>query len=80
MDRQALEDRARDAQDILTSPIFVEAVKELRRSIVEQLLAKPAGDPQVLELHTEAKLVDKLVGELRRYVSEIKVRRLGQER
>jgi hypothetical protein len=54
-------------------------VLELRRSILQRLLALPAGDPKVTELHTKAKLLDEIVGELRSYVNEIKFRRSKSE-
>lgn len=79
MDRQQERDRAEEAQSLLGHAIFNEAVAGLRRSIVERILAAPVGDPKVVELHTKAKILDELVGELRSYVSATKVRR-QQER
>lgn len=80
MDRLEEEDRAREAGSLLGHRVFVEAVAGLRRSIIERLLVLPAGDPKVSELHTKAKVLDELVGELRSYVAATKVRRHGQER
>jgi hypothetical protein len=80
VDRQELEERASNAQELLGYPVFQEAVTSLRRTLVERLLVLPAGDPKVVELHTMAKLLDEVVGELRSYVAATKVRRQGTER
>ena len=48
---------------------------QLRRDILAKLLSLPAGDPKVIELHTKAKLLDELVGELRSIANDIKFRR-----
>lgn len=79
MDRLQEADRAQEAQSLLGHAVFDEAVKGLRRSIIERLLVLPAGDPKVVEMHTKARLLDELVGELRSYVAATKVRRRGQE-
>jgi hypothetical protein len=80
MDRLQLEERAGAAQQQLFDPVFQEAVSSLRRTLVERLLVLPAGDPRVAELHTMAKLLDELVGELRSYVAATKVRDQGTMR
>jgi len=46
-----------------------------RREILERLLATAAGDPKVIELHMEAKVLDKVQGTLRSIANEIKFRR-----
>lgn len=78
MDRLKERERAEEAQSLLGHPVFDEAVKGLRRSIVERLLVLPAGDLRVPEMHTKAKLLDELVGELRSYVAATKVRDRNQ--
>ena len=73
------QDRAREAESLLGHRIFGEAVINMRRSIVERWLALPIGDPKLLELHMKAKVLDELVGELRSFVTEIKIRRQSDE-
>jgi len=54
-------------------------VKSLKRTIFEKLLALPAGDQKVVELHTKAKLLDEVVGELRSIANDIKFRRQSEK-
>lgn len=68
-------ERAQEAQGLLGYPIFGEAVTALRRSLLERLLTLPAGDPKVSELHTMAKLLDQLVGELRVIANDMKFKK-----
>jgi hypothetical protein len=73
--RQSREERSQEAESLLGHAIFKDAVLQLRRSIFERLIALPAGDPKVVELHTRAKVLDEIVGELRTIANEIKFRR-----
>lgn len=68
-------ERAQEAQSLLSHPIFGEAVLILRRSLLERMLAQPAGAPSVIELHTKAKLLDELVGELRVIANDLKFKK-----
>jgi hypothetical protein len=68
-------ERAQEAQSLLGHIVFGEAVTQLRRTILERLLALPAGSPDVPVLHMKAKMVDEIVGELRSIANEIKFRR-----
>jgi len=79
MDPLQERDRAEEAQSLLGHAVFDEAVKGLRRSLMERLITAPAGSPEVAALHTKAKLLDELVGELRSYVAATKVRRKSFE-
>lgn len=72
------QDRAKEAESLLGHRIFGEAVQSLRRSIVERFLAAPIGDPKLAELHMRAKVLDELVGELRSFVTETKIRRQSE--
>lgn len=74
-DDLARAERAQEAQSLLSHPIFGEAVTALRRSLLERLLAMPAGDPKVQELHTMAKLLDQIVGELRVIANDLKFKK-----
>lgn len=75
MDRQIREERSQEAESLLGHAIFKEAVTAYRREILERLLATAAGDPKVIELHMEAKVLDKVQGTLRSIANEIKFRR-----
>jgi hypothetical protein len=74
-DALARAERAQEAQSLLSHPIFGEAVLILRRSLLERLLAQPSGSPSVTELHTKAKLLDELVGELRVIANDMKFKK-----
>jgi len=50
-------------------------VTQLRRNLLERLLALPAGSPEVIPLHMRAKMLDELIGELRSIANAIKFRR-----
>lgn len=80
MDPLQERDRAEEAQSLLGHAVFGEAVQGLRKSLLERMIAAPAGDPSIVALHTKAKLLDELVGELRSYVAATKVRRKSFER
>jgi len=79
MDPLRERDRAEEAQSLLGHDVFNEAVQGLRRALMERLIAAPALSPEVQALHTKAKLLDELVGELRSYVAATKVRRKSFE-
>lgn len=74
-DLRGAQERSEEARSLLGHAIFGEAVQSLRRSILERLLALPAGDPRVAEVHMQAKVLDEVVGELRAMVAEIKFKR-----
>lgn len=71
------QERSEEARSLLGHVVFAEAVATLRRTILERLIALPAGDPRVAEVHMQAKVLDEVVGELRRTVAEVKFRRKG---
>jgi hypothetical protein len=43
------------------------------------LLALKVGDPRVVELHTKAKVIDEVQGELRAFVNAIKFRKQKEQ-
>lgn len=69
----ALEDQAKEAESLLGHKIFHAAVMELRRTLVLQILACPIGDTRITALHTKAKLLDELVGELKSIANAVKM-------
>lgn len=71
-DFSQLRDRAREAHSLLGHSIFNAAVDQLKQTYMQRLLALPAGDPKVIELHAKARMIDELVGELRSMVNDLK--------
>jgi hypothetical protein len=74
-------ERAEEATSLLGHAVFGEAVTSLRRSILEGILAAPAGSEEVVKLHHKAKLLDELVGELKAMTVQVRMmRKQRQER
>ena len=75
LDYLALRDRAQEAESLLGHKIFAEAVAQVRANILVTILASPINDPGILKLHTKAKVLDELVGELKTMVTDLKMAR-----
>lgn len=73
LDYLALRDRAQEAESLLGHRIFAEAVAQVRSGILVQILAAPVNDPRILTLHSKAKVLDELIGELKTMVTDLKM-------